>query len=61
MYLASSKLLFTVYSDLLNGDSIFAKYFARWYEAIPVMEIIGRNGWSSRVPFTGILFFLAVP
>ena len=34
----------TVYSEVLNGDNSFAKYFARWYVAVLRLEIIGRIG-----------------
>ena len=42
----------TVYSDILRGDKSLAKYFASWYDAVLILEIIGR---------IGILCILAVP
>ena len=45
--LINSMLLLTVYSDLLNDDSVLAKYFAMWYEAVEMLKIIGHNRKSS--------------
>ena len=42
-------VLLTVYSDVLRGDKSLAKYFASWYDAVLMLEIIGRVGRSSTV------------
>ena len=52
--LIDSRLLSTLYSDVLNADSILAKYFAGWFEAVPIFKIIACKGKSLTVPFTGI-------
>ena len=39
VWLIKSRLVLTIYSNWINGDSILAKYFARWYEAVPMLEI----------------------
>ena len=49
-----------MYCDLLSGDSILAKCFTGWYEAVPMLVIISPSGRPSTVPFTNILYFLAV-
>ena len=54
-------VLVTVYSDVLKGDKSFAKYLASWYDAVPILNIIGHNGTSLIFPLTDTLYFLAVP
>ena len=44
-----SLVLLIVYSDVLRGDKILAKYFASWCDAVLMLEIIGRIGRSSTV------------
>ena len=51
----------TVYSDILRGDKSLAKYFASWYDAVLMLEIIGRIGRSSTVLSFFNLRNLAVP
>ena len=46
-------VLLKVYSDVLRGDKSFAKYFASLYDAVLMLEIIGRIGSSS----TALSFF----
>ena len=41
-----SLVLLTVYSDVLRSDKSLAKYFANWYGAVLMLEIIGRIGSS---------------
>ena len=48
-----SLVLLIVYSDVLRGDKILAKYFASWCDAVLMLEIIGCIGRSS----TGLSFF----
>ena len=57
----NSTLLSTVYSDLLNGESNLARYFASWYDAGPMLDIIGRIERSPIDPVGVSLCFLAVP
>ena len=42
-------VILTVYSHVLRGDKSLAKYFASWYDALLMLEIIGRIGRSSSV------------
>ena len=56
-----SLVLLTVYSDVLRGDKSLAKYFASWYGAALMLEIIGRIGRSSTVLSFFNLCNLAVP
>ena len=56
-----SLVLLTVYSDVLRGDKSLAKYFASWYDAVLMLEIIGRIGRSSTVLSFFNLCILAVP
>ena len=42
----NSLVLLTVYSDVLRGDKSLDKYFASWYDAALMLEIIGRIGSS---------------
>ena len=56
-----SLVLLTVYSDILRGDKSLAKYFASWYDAVLMLEIIGRIGRSSTVLSFFNLHILAVP
>ena len=56
-----SLVLLTVYSDVLRGDKSLAKYFASWYDAVLMLEIIGRIGRSSTVLSFFNLCNLAVP
>ena len=44
-----SLVLLTVYSDILRGDKSLAKYFATWYDAVLMLEMIGLIGGSSTV------------
>ena len=54
-------LLASVYSDLLNGESNSARYLASWYDAVPILDIIGQIGRLSIVRVGVSLCFLAVP
>ena len=54
-------VLLTVYSDVLRGDKILAKYFASWYDAVLMLEIVGCIGTSSTVLSFFNLCNLAVP
>ena len=56
----NSMLLATVYSDLLSGESNLAIYLASWYDAVPILDIIGRIRRSSIVLVGVSLCFLAV-
>ena len=56
-----SLVLLTVYSDVLRGDKSFTKCFASWYDAVLMLEIIGRIGRSSTVLSFFNLRNLAVP
>ena len=38
-----------MYSDVWRGDKSLAKYFASWYDAVLLLEIIDRIGRSSTV------------
>ena len=46
-----SLVLLTVYSDVLTGGKSLAKYFASWYDAVLMLEIIGRIGRASTIVF----------
>ena len=46
MCVINSLVLFTMFSDKLT-DKIRAKYFASWYNAVLMFEMIGRIGNSS--------------
>ena len=54
MCVINSLVLFTMFSDKLT-DKIRAKYFASWYNAVLMFEMIGRIGNSSTL--TVLLFF----
>ena len=54
-------VLLAVYSDILRGDKSVAKYFASWYDAVLMLEIIGRIGRSSTVLSFFNLRNLALP
>ena len=54
-------LLATVHSYLRSEESNLVRYLASWYDAVPILEIIGRIGRSSIVPVGVSLCFLAVP
>ena len=56
-----SLVLLTVYSDIVRGDKSLAKYFASWYDAVLMLEIIGRIDRSSTVLSFFNLHILAVP
>ena len=50
-----------VYSDVPRGGKSLAKYFASWYDAVLMLEIIGRIGRSSTVLSFFNLCILALP
>ena len=50
-----------MYSEVLNGDNRFAKYFARWYVGVLRLEIIGRIGNLSMPSPSESLWILVVP
>ena len=50
-----------VYCDLCNGFRNWARYLAKLWVAVPVLEMIGLSGSFSTVPLFGTLFSLAVP
>ena len=54
-------VLLAVYSDILRGDKSVAKYFASWYDAVLMLEIIDRIGRSSTVLSFFNLRNLALP
>ena len=54
-------VLLTVYSDVLRSEKSLAKYFASWYDAVLMLDIIGRIGRSSNVISFFNLCNLAVP
>ena len=56
----NSTLLATVYPDLLSGERNLARYLASWYNAVPMLDVIGQIGRSSIVPVGVSLCFLAV-
>ena len=47
--------------EYMKGDIILAKYFASWYDAVPMLDIIGHNGRLLIVPISDISFYLVVP
>ena len=53
------KLVATLYSNIWK--EILVKYFASWYDAVPMMDIIGHNGRLLIVPISDISFYLVVP
>ena len=57
----NSLVLLTVDSDILRRDKILAKYFANWYDAVLMLEIIGRIRISSTVLSSFNLCILAAP
>lgn len=42
---------------LHKRDNIFGWYFARWCDAVPMFETIGRSGNFSTVPYAGTLLW----
>ena len=56
----NSTLLSTVYSDLLSGESNLVKYLTSGYDAVPMLDIIGRIGRSTIVPVGVSLCFLGI-
>ena len=54
-------VLETVYSEKLRGDISFAKHLARWYVAVPMIQIIGWIGECSTSSLLQSLWILAVP
>ena len=52
-WVMNSFVLLTVYSDVLRSDKSLAKYFVNSYDAVLMLEIIGRIGISS----TALSFF----
>ena len=56
----NSTLLATVYSDLLSGERNLGRYLASWYNAVPMLDVVGQIGRSSIVPVGVSLCFLAV-
>ena len=61
MLLIDSILLATVYSNLLSGESNLARCLVGWYDAVPILDIVGRIEIYSIVPVGLGLCFLAVP
>ena len=61
VWVMKSLVLLTIYSDVLRGDKSLAKYFASWYDAVLMLEIIGRIGRSSTVLSFFNLCILALP
>ena len=57
----NSMLLANVYSDFLSAEGNLARYLASWYNAVPILDIIGQTGRMSIVPVGVSLCFLAVP
>ena len=55
MYLTNSFVLVIVYFDFPNGANKLAKYFANSYVAVPILDIIGLSGKSSRTFLDRIL------
>ena len=53
-------LLETVYSGLFSGESNLARYLASWYDAVPILHIIGQIGRLPMVPVGVSLCLLAV-
>ena len=49
----NSLVLLTVYSNVLRGEKSLAKYFANWYDAVLILELVGCIGSSS----TALTFF----
>ena len=49
-----------MYSFLLYGDSSLARYLASWYDAVPMLDIIGHKGSLSTLLFLSILCTFAV-
>ena len=47
--------------EYMKGDNILAKYFANWYDAVPMLDIIGHNGRLLIVPISDISFYLVIP
>ena len=54
MLLMNSTLLATVYSDLLSGENDLDRYLASWYNAVPMLDVIGS---IVNVPVGVSLFF----
>ena len=50
-----------MYSEALRGDKSLTKYFASWYDAVLMLEIIGHIGRGSIVPSFFNLCNLAEP
>ena len=42
MLLIDSILLATVYSNLSSGESNLARCLVDWFDAVPILDIIGR-------------------
>ena len=55
MLLMNSTLLATVYSDLLSGENDLDRYLASWYDAVPMLDVIGS---IVNVP-VGVSYFLS--